>query len=243
MALVAIHLLGYACLMALAYSWLGTSESDALHLLWSLSMVLVVIAGACWLHGVALLWFDGMAYPQAAVRAARHTPALVALAFLALTLYLGLEWLKVHEGHTAFLIGSYATMSSRRPVAPSTISRVSDLLIALLQWMVLPTLLFPRAAAVARLGWAGLRLGASNQRRRWWVYAIEVAVLLLCAFWVPLQLFFWIPKLESFSGQMLSLALRVGAGYLLFVGALLGVAFFTAAGKPVEIQPKTVPSP
>ncbi len=242
LALSITELGGSALLLALGYWWLGVGESDASHLLLSGFTVLAILAGAAWLQGLALACFCGFSYLQAAVRAARNLPALLAVLLLTLAVYGLLHSVSLHYGHTAFLIGSYATMATRKPVAPTSVALAFKIVIAIFQWALVPMLLFPLAAAVAVRGWRGWRFGALRRRRKW-LYAVEVAVLLLCAIWIPFRLFFWIPKIESFGGQMGSLVLRMGAGYLLFVGGVLAIEFFTSTGSPCATQPSTVPSP
>ena len=51
--LIAIHLAGNALLLWLGYYWLGLGESRAATLAWSAAIALVIVAGACWLHGAA----------------------------------------------------------------------------------------------------------------------------------------------------------------------------------------------
>jgi hypothetical protein len=242
LALLATHLAGNALLLAFGYWWLGTSESDWPHLLLSGASVLLFLAAVAWLQGLALACFCGWSFRQSASRAARHLLPLLALLVLAASLYALLHWAQNHDGHTAYVIGSYATMKARKPVAPDSVSRLLAVCFALLRWLVLPSLLFPLAAAISVRGWDGWRT-RFLARRRVWLYALQVAALLLVAIWLPLRLFYWIPSIESFSGQALSFAARVGLGYLLFVAGVLAVEFFTSSGSPCVTQPSTAVSP
>ena len=243
--LLLMHLMGNAALLWLGYYWLGVGESDAAHLAWSAALIVGLACAALWLHGLALVLFNREAELDlglAARNVAVHLPALLAVAAAAAAVYGLLAWAHDSFEHSAFVIGSYATMRLRRPVAPATVLRAYWVLIWLLRWMMAPMLLFRLGASVALRGWRGFRLPWRTGRTRWH-YAIEVCALLLCAIWVPLKLLNWIPHLDRFALQMASFAGRAGVAYFLFVFALLTVEFVTSAGRPRLIQPSTVLSP
>ena len=241
-ALLVSHLIGNALLLWLGYFWLGLNESDAQNLLWSSLVFCVVVAGFVWLHALALAQFSGLSFRHAASSSARHLPPLLALTLLGLAIYALLLWLANSFGGAAYLIGSYSTMHLRRPVPPTAVERVFRVILWTMQWILMPALLLPIAAAISVNGWRGWNQRFLLRRHRF-QYFIEVVALLLGAFWLPFKLFFWIPPISSFSGQMASFLARAGTGYLLFVLALLALEFFTSSGKPREIQPITVPSP
>jgi hypothetical protein len=243
-ALCALHLFGNALLLWIGYYWLGLGESDAAHLAWSALVIVACICGALWLHGTALVLFERgneTRFGGAARTALRHLAPLFLLAMVAAVVYgLLARW---HDGfgHNAFVLGSYATMKLRKPVAPSGVLRGFYVLIWLLRWMIVPALLFAFAAGVAMQGWAGFRLG--NLRRAQWFYWLEVCALLLCAIWAPLKLVNWIPQTDRFALQVASLLSRLGVGYLLFVMALLVLEFVTSRGRPRATQLSTAGSP
>ncbi len=240
-----LHLVGNALLLWLGYFWLGVGESDTAHLLGSALLVLGGLGAALWIHGTALVYFDQDtedSLTRALGRAGRHLLPLLAVALCAATIYGILAYLYGKFEHNAFLIGSYATMHTRRPVAPAKVLRWYHILIWVLRWLIVPVFLFPLTAAVARSGWAGFRLG-SFRRSRNVLYWVEVCLLLLCAVAVPLRLMNWIPEFSKFALQMASFIARMGLGYLLFVSALLTIEFLTAKGRPRLSQPNTVASP
>ncbi len=238
-----LHLIGNALLLWLGYYWLGIGESDAAHLLWSALIILIFICSGLWLHGTGLALFG----EWRSIRTARRTTLrnllpLFVLCAAAVIIYGLLAYWHDAFGHKAFVIGSYATMKLRKPVAPSGVLRAFHVVIWILRWLVVPALLLPVAARVAISGWAGFRV--TPLRRRWRVlYWIEVCALLVIAIWVPLRLIEWVPQISQFSLQMVSFALRLGCGYLLFVGGLLAVEFLTSSGKPRLSQARTVSSP
>jgi hypothetical protein len=242
--LCGLHLMGNALLLWIGYYWLGIGESDAAHLLWSALVIVVFVALALWLHGTALVLFNrenGASFGSAARTALRHLAPLFLLAIAAALIYGVLAWWHDRFAHNAFVIGSYATMKLRKPVAPSGVLRAFYVFIWLLRWMIVPVLLFPLAAGVASGGWSGFRLRVARRAR--WFYWLEVCALLLCAVWVPLKLANWVPHTERFALQLVSFLSRLGVGYLLFVAALLALEFVTSAGRPRTSQPSTAGSP
>lgn len=243
--LILLHLIGNALLLWFGYYWLGVNESDTAHLFWSVLVLLTSMGAALWIHGTALVFFDrneqlGLAH--AMKTAGRNLLPLLMVALLAAVIYGLLAYLYDKFEHNAFLIGSYATMHTRKPVAPAKVLRWYHVFIWILRWLVIPAFLFPLTAAVARSGWSGFRL-RSLRRSRNLLYWIEVCLLLLLAIAVPLRLINWVPAFSPFTMQMLSLLSRMGLGYLLFVVALLAIEFLTSGGKPRFNQPNTVPSP
>jgi hypothetical protein len=244
-ALGIVHLIGNALLLYLGYRWLGMSESNGLHLLASGAVLLIFVLGALWLHGTAFAHFDqtaGLSFRQASMRALRHLLPLFVLAVMAAAIYGLPAWWHGSFQHNAFVIGSYSTMKLRKPVPPSAVERAFHAFIWTLRWIIVPVLLLPLAAAAARDGWMGLRWRSLRPGRRI-VYWAEVVVLLLCAIWIPLKLVDWIPRVNSFGGQVASLAARLGFGYLLFVAALLTLEFFTSSGKPRATHVSTASAP
>lgn len=243
--LSALHLAGNALLLALGYYWLGVGESDTGHLFWSAFIILSAFACALWLHGTALVWFgrnDPVTLSGSMQTAARHIVPLGAVAMCAIVSYVLLQWLSSHFEHQAFIIGSYATMKLRKPVAPQRVLHWYQIVIWICRWLIAPAILFPLAGAVARFGWSGFRF-SNVFRHRSIFFWIEVPLLLLAAIAAPLHLLYWVPNFPAFGMQMTSFVLRVGIGYLLFVGALLTLEFLTSRGRPVLNQPNTVLSP
>lgn len=73
---------GNALLLALGYYWLGLGEARFVDVAWSAAVALVIVAGACWLHGAA--------FAQSAKLALRHLPWTVLVALVSLAVYLAL---------------------------------------------------------------------------------------------------------------------------------------------------------
>ncbi len=208
-------------------------------------MVIAFVCAALWLHGTSLALFDREAplnFGSAARTALWHLLPLFVIAIAAALIYGVLAYWHDSFAHKAFVIGSYTTMKLRKPVPPSGVLRWYHGLIWLLRWLIVPAVLFPLAAAVARFGWRGFHL-RSLKRGKNVLYWLEVCALLLLAIWVPFKLFFWVPQITPFAWQMVSFLARLGSGYLLFVAALLSLEFLTSAGKPPLTQPSTTSSP
>ncbi len=240
--LFGLHLLANALLLWLSYYWLGLGESDTKHLMWSGLVALLLVVGVSELHGVAFTHFGGLPLREAIGRSLKNILPLLTVTVCALAIYGGLSWATEGFHKTAYTVSSAATLALRKPVPPSAATRVLEGIFWVLRWVVTPVILLPLASAAAREGWRGWKWNAFRASKRW-IYWIEVAVLLVCAIWIPFKLFFWIPHVASFDGQMASFVLRIGAGYLLFVTAALVLDFFTSSGKPAETQASTVGSP
>jgi hypothetical protein len=240
-ALAAIHLPANAALLWLGYYWLGVGETRTATLLWSAFLALLLACLTCWLHGATFAAFRGAPLPDAFRKALRHLlPLLLAAVAIAVLYALVARW-AVYSRQPAFKIASYLTLKLRKPVKPSAVLRVFDAALWLVRWMVLPVFLLPLVSGVAWRGWAGF--GEILTRARAWRYWIAVPVLLVCAFWLPFRLLGWTPHFDSFAMQMISFSLRLLVAYLLFVGAWLVLAFFTAGGGLVRGQSKSVASP
>ena len=238
------HVLGNALLLWLGYIWLGMSEADGLHLLGSIVVVLVFLSAAVWLHGATLAFFqsDSRNLLASATIAARNLLPLLLLVLAVFAAYGAVAWWTTFLPRQGFVIASYLTLTLRRPVKPETVVNVLRTIVWILRWVVLPVLFLPTAAEISIRGWSGFNSGPFRSGRRS-IYWLEIAVLSVCAFWVPLKLLSWIPEFRSFNLQMLSFLGRLSAGYLLLVAALLALAFVTAGGKPRFTQDKTASSP
>lgn len=226
-----LHFFGNALLLWLGYAWLGVGEADNVHVLGSFFIVLVLIAGAAWLHGAGFAYFGGLRFTRALGRALRNLLPILSVCLAGILVYAGLIWTASHYGGTAYNVASYSTMHLRRPVPPTAIEKAFHWCVLLLEWVIVPVVLFPLASAVAMHGWKGWRLANLHKSRRI-LYWVEICLLLLCAFVVPFRLFFWVPGIQSFSGQMLSFLARNVLGYVLFVSSLLAIEFFSAVKQP-----------
>ena len=236
-ALGITHLIGNALLLWLGYAWLGMAEGNGLHLAGSAAVLLLFGLGALWLHATALAFFaqaPKASFAAAARTALRRLPWLFALAVVVVFLYILLSYCYGAFDHTAFTIGSWLTMTLRKPVPPARVLTCYHAIIWILRWIVIPALALPVAAHL---------VSKAPRLFRRWPYWLAAGALLLLAVWVPLKLLDWIPRVSGFSAEAASFAARIGAGYLLFVAALLALEFLTSAGKPRESQPNTAVSP
>ena len=236
-----LHFFGNALVLWLAYYWLGIGESDGAHLAWSAIVLIAAACAAVWMHGAAMVLFRPGAnrdFAGAAKTALRHVPALLAVAVIAALIYSLLAYWNNSFGHRAFVIGSYLTLKFRKPVSPESVLRWYRALIWIVRWLVVPGVLVPLAASVASFGWRGFRVRAPGRIKNI-VYSLVVCALLLAGVLAPLKLILWVPQISAFAWQMASFLARLGAGYLLFVAALLLLEFVTSAGKPRATQAST----
>lgn len=239
-----LHVAANGLLLWLGYYWLGTGESRASALAWSAFIALAAVTFGCWSYGSTLVYFHEASQrrPFAAWRTTlRHLLPLTLAAILIGVIYWLLERWAVFSSKPAFEIASFLTMKFRAPVRPASIARIFGVTLWIVQWMVLPVLLLPAVSAIAAHGWRGYGAIAGNVRR--WLYWIETPALLLVAFWIPLKLIGWVPRLNGFGLQAASFVLRAAVAYLLLVGGWLVLASVTSAGRPRFTQPNTVDSP
>lgn len=231
----AMQLAGNALLLWLGYYWLGLGESRASALLWSLLVALFILGAASWLHGATLVYFS--VAERRLARALRITlprlALLVPAAIVLLAIYFLLARWAAYSPQPAFSIASYLTNTFRRPVKPSTVLSVFNVLLWLVRWMIVPVLALPALAAIVTRRW----------RRPSWLYWIETPVLVVCAMWLPWTLLRWTPHVGSFGMQMFSFAARLAIAYSLFVAGWLALEFLTSGGSPRETQSNTTASP
>jgi len=227
--LCALHLVANALLLWLGYEWLGVAESTRLRLVLSAVDALAILALACWLHGATFAYFRGEEKVGAAFRLAlRHLGALLGAAVLVIVVYGLLTWAANAAGQPAFQLASWMTLHLRKPVKPATIAHVFGVGFWLIRWVVLPVGLLPMASGIASRGWRGA--GEIGWRARWRSWLVVPAALLV-GLRVPFVLLGWVPGVEAFSLQMASFVVRIGVGYVLFVGMALGLAWWTGRGK------------
>ena len=227
--LALVHTGVNALLLALGYYWLGIGESRALTLLWGLLVALAAVALACEQYGAAFAYFRAPGNPWRT--ALRNLLPLATASLAILLVYLLLARWAEYSPTPATRFASYLTLTFRKPVRPSTILRIFTTALWIVRWIVVPVLLLPMLSAIAGTGWRGFAAIGSMTRR--WRYWIETPLLLLCGLWLPLRLLGWVPHLDAFGWQMISLLLRAVIAYLLFIAAGLALAW-ASAHRPVR---------
>lgn len=241
LGLICLHLIGNAALLGLGYYWLSVGESSTSMLALSISLLLIFLGGATWLHGSALAYFRdaGGELSPVLTTVVRHLPPLILLAVATFALYM---WLAAWNPSPILLsIASFFTMMFQKPVRPAILLRIWEAILWLIQWCVLPVILLPLAAAIAQRNWHGFSEFGSQLRN--WKYWVLIPALLLVGVWLPLSLIRWVPVKGAFATEFVSLILRFFAGYLLFVAGCLAMAFVTSRGKPALSQLSTAGSP
>jgi hypothetical protein len=242
------HMLANAFLLWLGYYWLSVGESRGSMLAWSASLAILILGLGCWIYGAALAYFGGVDQANAISRltaawatALRHLLPLAVAALLVVATYWLLTYLEDHSKQLAFQLASYLTLEIRKPVRPATILRIFEIAWWIVRWIVLPVLLLPMFAALARSGWIGFK--SFGALRRSWLFWMEAPLLFLCILRAPMWILSWIPHVDNFWLQFVSLALRGAGAYLLFAAAWLILAFVTSGGTPRFTQSSTVASP
>src|SRR5580658_8410904 len=189
--IASIHLLSNALLLLLGYYWLGIAESHTTTLVWSFCVALFIAVLGVWTYGASLTHFRQPAAWRTSLR--NVLPLAVALLLL-LAVYLLLAKWADYSSQPAFKIASYLTLKLRKPVRPSSVARVFNTILWLVEWMVLPVLLLPMLSAISASGWRGFTAAGSKPKR--WLYWVETPVLLFCAVRLPLLLLHWVPRVN-----------------------------------------------
>lgn len=232
MRLFAIHIVGNALVLGLAYYWLGIGESSAATLVWSAALAVVILSMACCLHGGTLVFFRAdqpRSLPAAFRTVIRHMAPFLAAAILVAAVYWLLAQWAAYSATPALRIASWCTLKLRKPIKPATVLRAFDLVLALVRWMVIPVFVLPMFSGIAARGWRGAaEFGRHRRSRFYWAAA---PLLLLCAVGLPWQLVGWVPRVSSFAMEMLSFMGRAAVSYLLFIAAWIFLASVTSVGK------------
>ncbi|MGA2773783.1 MAG: hypothetical protein ABSG26_23540 [Bryobacteraceae bacterium] len=232
MRLFAIHIVGNALVLGLAYYWLGIGESSAVTLVWSAALALIILSMACCLHGGTLVFFraDQPRSLSAAFRTVlRHmAPFLAAVILIAAVYWLLAQW-AAYSATPALRIAAWCTLKLRKPIKPATVLRAFDLVLALVRWMVIPVFVLPMFSGIAAHGWRGAAEFGRHRRSRFYWFAAPL--LLLCALALPWHLVAWVPRVGSFTLEMLSFMARAAISYLLFITAWTFLASLTSGGK------------
>src|ERR1017187_4085826 len=209
MRLFGIHVAGNAVVLGLAYYWLGIGESRAATLAWSAVLALVILCLACCLHGGTLAFFragESRSLSVAFRTVLRHmAPFLAAVILIAAVYWLLTQW-AAYSATPALRIASWCTLKLRKPVKPATVLHAFDLVLALLRWMVTPVFILPMFSGIAARGWRGSSEFGRHRRNRFYWFAAPL--LLLCALALPWQLVAWVPRVGSFTLEMLSFTAR-----------------------------------
>jgi len=227
--LVLIHASANLLLLAVGYYWLGVGETRAATLAWSALLALLLLAGTAVTYAAPLVYFRLRKDPSARHAwslAMRNVLPLMAATLVVVAIYWSVAgWDAAKPG---LRFASWLTLKTRTPVKPATITAILNAMRWVVEWVLLPWLLLPVAAAVAarrRTGFGG------------WRFRATAPVLLLLAFWIPLKLIGWTPLTGNFWLETVSFALRAAVAYALFVGgwvmasALIGHA--TAPEAPL----------
>jgi hypothetical protein len=230
--LLFVQLVGNALLLLLGYQWLGLGESTRSRLAMSALEAVAILALACWLHGTTFAHFRDV--PRPALQTLRHLAPLLTAAIAVLALYGVLAWAASAAAQPALPLASWLTLHVRKPIKPATVLRIFQALFWIVRWVVLPVLLLPLASAIAARGWRG---AAEFSFRRTWRYSVTVPVLLLTGVQLPFVLLHWVPRLDAFAMQFVSFTLRIGLGYVLFVGACVVLAFVTSRMSQILLAP------
>ena len=232
-------------LVALIYLWLGIRDARLSQLLATAILGALIAFIALWLHASAFAYFAG-GQPPVLTPVFRETIRRLAPFAVLVVLFLLVWWalnsLQAPLHRAAQWTASTLTFRSRKPVRPATVGAIFSWLLWLVQWVTVPILALPIAAAVAKSGWIGFKPGAfqrSRDWRFWFAYLIAIAG----GFYLPYRLVHYAPALHGTAAELLSFVVRFGLAYFLVITGWLALAFFSSGGSPRVTHPVTAVSP
>ena len=202
-----IDALGNLALFGLAFYWLGLPASSTGNLILSAALALVILILAAYLIALA--------FNRDPRQSLARIPAILCWMSLLVPVAAAFFIASNYVDDLDQWVNSALTMATRTPVHLKYFGKV----LAALLVIVLIRLLLPVAARAADAGVDGLRDWRPVKLSTG--YLITTALYLALGLWLPYTLFWWIPEIGSFTGQMLSATLRIGAAFALYVGAWL----------------------
>jgi hypothetical protein len=212
MRIFIIDTIGNLTLFGLFYYWLGLSAASAGSLVMAILVAIVLAALAAYLVAFG--------FNRDPIAALGKVPVMMLWLVVALTVLVVLmpfwNW-AVPVGNW---LGSALTFGTRTPIKPAWISTAWQYGVNLIGAFILTAILLPAAARAVQTG--SLRDWRPIAGRS---YLLTAALYLFIGVWVPWTLFWYIPRIDSFAGQMASFGLRMALAFSLYVGAWLVFAW------------------
>ena len=208
-----LQFLATPVLFALGTWWLTIPEAHIWQLGWSVILAVAVVVAALWLHAGTLVYFAHAQTARGAFRAAGRTlPLFAAWAVLLCTCLYLVDSRRDDIYQFAGYLRSILPLAGRRYVSDPAIQSAAALVLWVFFWIMVPGLLLPMGAQLARRGLRGLGAvgwrawGRSVGARQYWAALI---VLALVGVRVPQALVGWVPKMSTGSGETGSLVVRL----------------------------------
>ncbi len=240
------HAFANAFLLWLAYWALGFPDEK----LWQVAAFFLVagvaLVGAPVLHGGTLVFLRWLhegrpARIEAALgNATRRLPALALWAAILFGIIWLADWSERVRPDRADWLASYLTLHLRRPVKPEGVEKVLDWIAWFIEWVVVPLMILPLAAAVAEYGFGGY--GRRGWRGVWkvigrWRCWLGILVLYAAGVALPAKLAAWVPKLPGFWMEVASAVLRLGLAYAILIAVWLVTASWIGCATAAETHP------
>ena len=189
------QVLGYPVLLYLVWLWLGIPEQSALQLMGSVLLAMVIVLGLAGLLAAA--------FHVRFRRMAGFVVLLVACVGIA-------YWLSGYAEASGNWLAAKVSVWRRRPSNPMAWA----LRYSWLVWGACALTVFVVLAACA---------GGRRVLTRW-PYWLLCLALVVAGAWLPWRLVWWVPTAQTITAQTVSLVLRFGLAYLLWLGSLLAFA-------------------
>ena len=197
-----LHLIANAALIALVYVWLGIRDARASQIAATVLLGATLIAAALFLHAGTWHWMRTNNW--------RISPRELLRFTLTIAIVLICWWLLslIPQDRAAQWTASFLTLHTRSPFKPESVARVIAALVWILRWFVVPILILRQ-----------------HRHPRFWLI---LAAALLLGVYLPQRLIHWTPNFKSTTAEVVSMALRWSAAYVLATAAWLGVLRYTA---------------
>jgi hypothetical protein len=207
-----IDAVGNLALFGLAYYWLGLSAGSTGAL--ALSAVLAIVLAALAAYLIAF------GFNRDAKAAVSKIPVMLLWLFAAGIVALILKTVWSYAGPIDNWINSALTLATRKPIQFEYMRTV----FAAIAFLLFAAILLPAAARAAATGSLFDIRPVSGRG-----YLLSFLVYVFIGLWLPWTLFWWIPRVDSLTGQTASFLARMLLAFTLYVGAWLIFAWHCRA--------------
>ena len=239
-----LHVVANLALAAAFYGWLHIPEAAAWQVAASAVLAVALLAAFLWLHGGTLNVLGaqsdaGGSMWQAFASAVNRLPALLAWT-LALMAVLWVLDAIIAEDTWGFAIGSWLTLTLRRPVSPADAATWLLRAQTVAVWFVFG-LWLAMAREILRHGVRalGTRRGAWRQTVTSIGYWLGVLLVWFTLAYLPPLLMTWVPEVEGLWWEAASLSVRLAMALVLALTSWLALLAMVAQRQSADSQQST----
>ncbi len=246
-----IHVVANAVLMVSFFYWTRIPDEHGWQFAFTVFVGVVIVFFTLWLHAATFDYFaEQDAFKPSLMRTGTRVPwfLLWTVIFGAVLWFIGKGW--TYDAQTGGWLRHLLPGFLRKSISPRAMISFSSAVIWFAFYFLWPILSLPMGAQVAVRGLRGLFSGAAFRPLRSLRFWMMYAICFLIGAYIPYKLAWMTPmKPSPLSTQEVSMAIRLGVGYLLLVTAwlLLCAAIVRASSGPItegiaEPEPEPVGS-